>query len=113
MRRLFERREDDNTLEEQLLNESGAMVKYASAAGRRIPSAAALTVSRLILQRAEHGDGSPNAGWRPIFGERRQSPGDLPAFRSAEALYWALLTSPLGCPTPTLSGGKPRWGCRA
>jgi hypothetical protein len=65
MRQLFAHRDGDNTLEEQLLNESGAMVKYASAAGRRIPPTAALTVSRLIIQRAEHGDGSANSGWRP------------------------------------------------
>jgi len=53
----------DKTLDEQLLNECGAMVRYASAAGRRIPPFAAEAVSMLVHARAAFTGGDDETEW--------------------------------------------------
>jgi hypothetical protein len=42
------------SLDEQILNECGAMVRYSSAAGKRIPPTAAETISKMVADRASH-----------------------------------------------------------
>ncbi|MQA99300.1 MAG: hypothetical protein GEU78_03260 [Actinobacteria bacterium] len=73
MRDVFRLRDGrpDTTLEEQLLNECGAMLRHASAAGKRIAPAAAEVLSRLIADRAKHDEGSTDTPWRVT------NPGDL------------------------------------
>jgi hypothetical protein len=54
--------ERELSLDEQLLNECGAMVRFTSAAGKRIPPAAAETVAKLVADRASHKD--EDSQWR-------------------------------------------------
>jgi hypothetical protein len=54
----------DTTLEEQLLNECGAMVRHAAAAGKRIPPSAAEIISKLVAERATHSSTNSDSPWQ-------------------------------------------------